>query len=53
MFLPDKPEMVVQTFAVDQMKKELAPISKAAKQEEMNRPSLDHASGGLRTSQEA
>jgi hypothetical protein len=40
MFLPDKPEMIVQTSAFDQMKKELAPIAESAKKEEMGRPSL-------------
>jgi Zn-dependent protease with chaperone function len=40
MFLPDKPEMIVQTSAFDQMKKGLAPIAEAAKKEEMNKPSL-------------
>ena len=40
MFLPDKPEMIVQTSAFDQMKKELAPIAESAKKEELNKPSL-------------
>ena len=31
MFLPDQPEMMVQTSAFEQMKKELAPIAESAK----------------------
>jgi hypothetical protein len=40
MFLPAKPEMIVQTSAFEQMKKELVPITAAAKKGEMGRPSL-------------
>jgi hypothetical protein len=40
MLLPDKPEMIVQTPASDQMTKELAPIAETAKKEELGRPSL-------------
>ena len=39
-FLPDQPEMVVQSSAFDQMKKELAPIAETAEKEELGRPSL-------------
>jgi len=39
-FLPPKPEMVVQTKAFEQMKKELAPIAAAADKEEIGKPSL-------------
>lgn len=40
MFLPPKPDAVVQTSAFEQMKKELAPIAAAANKEEMGKPSL-------------
>src|SRR5690349_14712891 len=40
MFLPAKPDLIVQTSAFEQMKKQLAPISVAANKEEMGRPSL-------------
>jgi len=40
MFLPAKPDMLVQTSAFDEMKKELAPVAAAAKKEELNKPSL-------------
>lgn len=40
MFLPPKPDLLVQTSAFDQMKKELAPIAAAANKEEMGKPSL-------------
>ena len=40
MLLPDKPEMIVQIPASDQMTKELAPIAETAKNEELGRPSL-------------
>jgi Zn-dependent protease with chaperone function len=40
MFLPAKPDMLVQTHAFEQMKKELAPIAAAATKQEMSRPSL-------------
>lgn len=40
MFLPPKPDLIVQTSAFEQMKKELAPITAAANKEEMGRPSL-------------
>jgi Zn-dependent protease with chaperone function len=39
-FLPKKPEMVVQTSAFEQMKKELQPVTKAAEQEAAEKPSL-------------
>jgi len=35
-----KPDLIVQTCAFEQMKKELAPIAAAANKEEMGRPSL-------------
>jgi len=40
MFLPAKPDMIVQTSAFEQMKKELAPVVTAAEKEETKRPSL-------------
>ena len=40
MFLPAKPNMIVQSSAFEQMKKELAPIAAAANKEEMGKPSL-------------
>jgi Zn-dependent protease with chaperone function len=40
MFLPAKPDVLVQTSAFEQMKKELAPIAAAANKEEMGKPSL-------------
>jgi hypothetical protein len=40
MFLKQKPAAVVQTFAFEEMKKELAPIAAKAEQEEIGRPSL-------------
>jgi len=40
MFLPAKPDMIVQTSAFEQMKKELAPVVAAAGKEEAQRPSL-------------
>jgi predicted Zn-dependent protease len=40
MFLPAKPEMIVQTSAFERMKKDLAPIVKAANKEESQKPSL-------------
>ena len=40
MFLPAKPDQIVQTSAFEQMKKQLAPIAAAANKEEMNKPSL-------------
>lgn len=40
MFMPAKSDMMVQTSAFEQMKKQLAPISAAANKEEMRRPSL-------------
>jgi hypothetical protein len=40
MFLPAKPQMVVQTAAFEQMKKELAPLVAAAKKKEAGQPSL-------------
>jgi beta-barrel assembly-enhancing protease len=40
MFLPAKPDMIVQTSAFEQMKKELAPVVTAANKEETKRPSL-------------
>jgi hypothetical protein len=40
MFLPPKPDLVVQTSAFEQMKKELVSVVAAAKQEEKDRPSL-------------
>lgn len=40
MFLPVKPDMIVQTSAFEQMKKELAPVVAAAGKEEAQRPSL-------------
>jgi len=40
MFLPAKQDLIVQTSAFEQMKKELAPIAAAANKEQMGRPSL-------------
>jgi Zn-dependent protease with chaperone function len=40
MFLPANPNMIVQSSAFEQMKKELAAISAAANKEEMGKPSL-------------
>ena len=40
MFLPAKPDVLVQTSAFEQMKKELAPIAVAANKEEVGKPSL-------------
>jgi Zn-dependent protease with chaperone function len=40
MFLSAKPNMIVQSSAFEQMKKELAPIAAAANKEEMGKPSL-------------
>jgi len=40
MFLPAKPDMIVQSSAFEQMKKELVPVTAAANKEELNRPSL-------------
>lgn len=40
MFMPAKTDQVVQSSAFEQMKRELAPISAAANQQEMGRPSL-------------
>lgn len=40
MFMPAKSELMVQTSAFEQMKKQLASISAAANKEEMRRPSL-------------
>ena len=40
MFLPARPDMIVQSSAFEQMKKELAPIAAAANKEEMGKPSL-------------
>lgn len=40
MFLPKKPEMVVQTSAFEQMKKELSTVKAKADREEKDRPSL-------------
>lgn len=40
MYLPAKPNMIVQSSAFEQMKKELAPIAAAANKEEMGKPSL-------------
>ena len=40
MFLPAKPDVIVQTSAFEHMKKELVPIAAAANKEEMGRPSL-------------
>lgn len=40
MFLPAKPDMIVQSSAFERMKKELAPIAAAANREEMGKPSL-------------
>jgi Zn-dependent protease with chaperone function len=40
MFLPGKPDVIVQTSAFEQMKKQLAPIAAAANKEEMGKPSL-------------
>ncbi|HEY6943780.1 MAG TPA: M48 family metalloprotease [Candidatus Acidoferrum sp.] len=40
MFLPANPNMIVQSSAFEQMKKELAPIAAAANKEEMGKPSL-------------
>ena len=40
MFLPAKTDLIVQTSAFEQMKRQLAPIVAAANKEEMGRPSL-------------
>ena len=40
MFLPPKPDVIVQTSAFEEMKHRLAPITVAANKEEMGRPSL-------------
>jgi Zn-dependent protease with chaperone function len=40
MFLPPKPDLVVQTSDFEQMKRELVSVVTAAKQEEKDRPSL-------------
>src|SRR5690242_15587801 len=40
MFMPAKTDQIVQSSAFEQMKRELAPISAAANQQEMGRPSL-------------
>ncbi|MGB8472848.1 MAG: M48 family metalloprotease [Candidatus Acidiferrum sp.] len=40
MFLPGKPDMIVQTSAFEQMKKDLVPVVEASKKAEMKRPSL-------------
>ncbi len=40
MFLPAKPDVIVQTSVFEQMKKQLAPIAAAANKEEMGKPSL-------------
>lgn len=40
MFLEAKPNMIVQSSAFEQMKRELAPIAAAANKEEMGKPSL-------------
>jgi Zn-dependent protease with chaperone function len=40
MFLPKKANLIVQTAAFEQIKKELAPIAKAAEKEEVGKPSL-------------
>lgn len=40
MFMPTKSDLMVQTSGFEQMKGQLAPISAAASQEEMRRPSL-------------
>lgn len=40
MFLPAKSDLVVQSSAFEQMKKELAPIAAAANKKELDRPSL-------------
>lgn len=40
MFLPKKPQMVVQTAAFEQMKKELAPLVAQARKKESEQPSL-------------
>lgn len=40
MFMPAKPDQIVQTSAFEQMKRELAPIAAAANKKEMERPSL-------------
>ena len=40
MFLPPKPDVIVQTSAFEEMKHRLAPITAAAHKEEMGRPSL-------------
>jgi len=39
-FLPAKTDLIVQTSAFEQMKRQLAPIVAAANKEEMGRPSL-------------
>lgn len=40
LFLPAKPDLIVQSSAFEQMKKDLATVVAAAKKEEANRPSL-------------
>lgn len=40
MFLPPKPDLIMQTSAFEQMKKELAPIAAKAEKEEIGKPSL-------------
>lgn len=40
MFMPTKADMIVQTSAFEEMKRQLAPISAAANKQEMGRPSL-------------
>ena len=40
MFLPARPDMLVQTSSFDEMKKELVPVVAAAKKEEVKKPSL-------------
>jgi Zn-dependent protease with chaperone function len=40
MFMPAKSDLIVQTSAFEQMRRQLAPISVAANKEEMGRPSL-------------
>jgi len=40
MFMPAKSDLMVQTSAFEQMKKQLAPVSAAANKEERRRPSL-------------
>ena len=40
MFLPPKPDVIVQTSAFEEMKQRLAPIAAAANKEELGKPSL-------------